>query len=63
MAQRSSFLLAVLLIANPFMILFFQNCSALPQAARIPSSDPAPQMEKPKAQTNDVVDYNFRGPL
>lgn len=63
MAQRSSFLLAVLLIANPFMILFFQNCSALPQAARIPASNPSPQTEKPVTPTNDVVDYNFRGPL
>jgi hypothetical protein len=28
--KRSSFFLAVLLIANPFMLLFYQNCSAVP---------------------------------
>jgi hypothetical protein len=31
MATKSSYLLAVLLIANPFMLLFFQNCSSGPQ--------------------------------
>lgn len=31
MAKRSSYLLAVLLIANPIMLLFFQNCSKAPQ--------------------------------
>ena len=30
MAKRSSFFLAVLLIANPFMLLFYQNCSIVP---------------------------------
>jgi len=30
MATKSSFFLAVLLIANPFMLLFFQNCSPSP---------------------------------
>ncbi len=28
MAIRSSYFLAVLLIANPFMLLVFQNCSS-----------------------------------
>lgn len=27
MATKSSFLLAILLIANPFMLLVFQNCT------------------------------------
>ena len=27
MATKSSFFLAVLLIANPFILLFFQNCT------------------------------------
>ena len=31
MANKSSFLLAVLLIANPFVLLFYQNCSAVPR--------------------------------
>ncbi len=30
MAKRSSFFLAVLFIANPFMLLFYQNCSVTP---------------------------------
>jgi hypothetical protein len=25
-------MLAILLIANPFMMLFFQNCSSMPQS-------------------------------
>jgi len=28
MATKGSYFLAVLLIANPFMLLFFQNCSS-----------------------------------
>lgn len=28
MATKSSYFLAILLIANPFMLVFFQNCSA-----------------------------------
>jgi preprotein translocase subunit SecG len=31
MATKSSFILAILFIANPFMLLFFQNCSVAPQ--------------------------------
>ena len=31
MANKSSFLLAVLFIANPFVLLFYQNCSIVPQ--------------------------------
>jgi len=30
--KRSSFFLAVLFIANPFMLLFYQNCSVLPNS-------------------------------
>ncbi len=30
MANKSSFLLAVLFIANPFVLLFYQNCSVVP---------------------------------
>lgn len=33
MTNRSSLMLAVLLIANPFMLLFFQNCSQTRQIA------------------------------
>ncbi|MEK6627749.1 MAG: hypothetical protein AABY53_03915 [Bdellovibrionota bacterium] len=31
MATRSSYFLAVLLIANPFVLVLFQNCSTSPQ--------------------------------
>lgn len=31
MARRSSFLLALLFIANPFVLLFYQNCSSAPK--------------------------------
>ena len=30
MANKSSYLLAVLFIANPFVLLFYQNCSIVP---------------------------------
>jgi len=36
---KSSFLLAVLLIANPFMLLLFQNCSSNPQDRVIASNE------------------------
>ena len=32
MANKSSFLLAILFIANPFVLLFYQNCSVQPAA-------------------------------
>jgi|GEM_PF-4748281 len=35
MATRSSYFLAALLIANPFMLVFFQNCSQGVQARKI----------------------------
>lgn len=38
MAAKSSYFLAVLLIANPFMLLVFQNCSQGPQLRSIASS-------------------------
>ncbi len=47
MATKSSYLLAVLLIANPFMLLVFQNCSASPNDRNIASAEPLVQLEKP----------------
>jgi hypothetical protein len=38
MASKSSYFLAVLLIANPFMLLFFQNCSPNPQGRSVAST-------------------------
>lgn len=59
MATKSSFILAILFIANPFMLLFFQNCSAMPkpQASSV-------QIEKPTSpppstgDSSDVVKNN-----
>ena len=43
MATKSSFFLAVLLIANPFMLLIFQNCSPTARNERtIASSETQP---------------------
>lgn len=39
MASKSSFLLALLLIANPFMLLFFQNCTSSVQDRAIASTN------------------------
>ncbi|MGZ3690530.1 MAG: hypothetical protein ACXVAX_03445 [Pseudobdellovibrio sp.] len=47
MATKSSYLLAVLLIANPFMLLVFQNCSSSTHDRTIASNDSSVQQEKP----------------
>ncbi len=40
MANKSSFMLAVLLIANPVVMLFFQNCSGnVAQSKMLTSKD------------------------
>lgn len=52
MANRSSFLLAVLFIANPFLLLFYQNCSSqnhmksMAQKPAIPHKAPASVVNK-----------------
>jgi len=33
MAKKSSLMLALLFIANPFVLLFYQNCSSAPNHA------------------------------
>lgn len=38
-STKSSFFLAVLLIANPFMLLLFQNCSSNSQDRVVASSE------------------------
>jgi hypothetical protein len=53
MASKSSYMLAVLFIANPFVLLFYQNCSSAPtsQASingdKKPASVNQPAQEKP----------------
>lgn len=39
MATKSSYFLAVLLIANPFMLLLFQNCSPNPHDRGVASEE------------------------
>lgn len=39
MATKSSFFLAILLIANPFMLLVFQNCTPTNHDRAIASND------------------------
>jgi len=43
MAIRSSYFLAVLLIANPFMLLAFQNCSSNTHDRNVASVEQAKQ--------------------
>ena len=57
--KRSSFLLAVLLIANPFMLLFYQNCSVVPSSQAKTYESPAKPLKSPaseaKVQTNESL--------
>ena len=55
MATKSSFILAILFIANPIMLLFFQNCSVMPhqQASSQIENKVAPQpVEKVVTENN-----------
>lgn len=49
MATKSSFFLAILLIANPFMLLVFQNCTPSNHERAIASN------EQPSTVENEVV--------
>lgn len=42
MANKSSFMLALLFIANPFVLLFYQNCSQAPKHSVSPPGDKQP---------------------
>lgn len=57
MATKSSYMLAVLLIANPFMLLFFQNCSPNSPNDRAVASAPA---EKPQVEFSSSIDKNLK---
>lgn len=46
MAKKSSVMLALLFIANPFVLLFYQNCSSAPKQAVLA---PEPHGEKKPA--------------
>ena len=58
MAKKSSFFLAVLLIANPFMLLFFQNCSAAPHASKGNSDGMKPKHAE--TTTKEVVFFKYK---
>ena len=49
MAKKSSVMLALLFIANPFVLLFYQNCSSAPKHTVYSPGDkkPASTPEKP----------------
>lgn len=53
--KRSSFLLAVLFIANPFMLLFYQNCSVAPNSHAESSSQ---KMSKAPASIDKVQTFD-----
>ncbi len=60
MAQKSSFLLAVLFVVNPVMLLLFQNCSLIPQAKNFVPT----QAERPvQAPQKTAVTYNYEKAL
>jgi hypothetical protein len=50
MAKKSSVMLALLFIANPFVLLFYQNCSSAPKhVVSVPEhqGDKKPASERP----------------
>ncbi len=58
MATKSSYMLAVLLIANPFMLLFFQNCTPnTPSDRAVASTAP---IEKPQIEFSSTIDKNLK---
>lgn len=50
MAKKSSVMLALLFIANPFVLLFYQNCSSAPKQA---VSAPEQQSDKKPASLSE----------
>jgi hypothetical protein len=61
MATKSSYFLAILLIANPFMLLVFQNCSSGTHDRTIASDDSS--IERVQAQEPEysvTIDKNLK---
>ncbi|MEQ1722126.1 MAG: hypothetical protein ABL930_03060 [Pseudobdellovibrio sp.] len=58
MATKSSYFLAVLLIANPFMLLLFQNCSPSPQDRSVASVENKSQ-QSAETELSYKVDKNL----
>ncbi len=67
MATRSSYFLAVLLIANPFTLVLFQNCASSPKDRKIASSEKQTnneiqreiQREKPGVELGYQINKNL----
>ncbi len=60
MATKSSYFLAVLLIANPFMLLFFQNCSPSNHERAVASSDQQIQRQSTEIEPTYKVGKNLK---
>jgi hypothetical protein len=58
MAVRSSYFLAVLLIANPFMLLVFQNCSSNSHDRVVASAEQ--QTDKSAAEYTEKIDTKLQ---
>ena len=61
MSQMNGFLLMMLLVANPVILLVFQNCSVMPQA-KDSKPESKPEINSVKKQTKPaqkIVRYNF----
>lgn len=57
MAIRSSYFLAVLLIANPFMLLVFQNCSSNTHDRAVASTEQV--KEHVNSEYSEKIDYKL----
>lgn len=58
MNEKNGFYLALLLLANPMMVLFFQNCSVFPQAKASKDEIKAVQQQS-RTSSDGIVRYNF----
>jgi hypothetical protein len=56
--KRSSFFLAVLLIANPFMLLFYQNCSVVPTSHAKIHETPQKALKSPASEPKHLTYRN-----
>lgn len=54
MAKKSSVMLALLFIANPFVLLFYQNCSSAPKHV---VNAPKPHADKKPASLHDKLGH------
>lgn len=60
MATKSSYFLAVLLIANPFMLLVFQNCTPSAHAERDVASVESQQIPAEEPEYSASINKNLK---